>query len=189
LRWNVRARWETRASTYSTRPEDFEVLSGEGTLQSRAGEHVRFEWRAGAGREREAVNFPYDMVFALGSVSPVYRFSANTEVVLPLFAERYWSASGDLLADWLRASIRGTARLGEKSRLVAEPSFNRVTPHQANVPLAVAEGRPAGTTLEWRLDGSVDFSRVVVGRVSYRGRAQSDVRALHRLDISMEASF
>lgn len=188
-RWNLRTSWEKRLSTYATRPERYERLWGDGTLLTRAGGRLRFEWRAGAGREREEVSYPYDLAFALGSVSPAWRFSANTEVVLPLFVERYWSFRGDPVADWLRASIRGTARLGEKSRLVVEPSVNQMTPYQSTVPLAVADGRPAGTTVEWRLDFSLDLSRVLLGRVNYRGRAQSRVESVHRLDVVMEASF
>jgi hypothetical protein len=189
LRWNLRSRWETRLSSFTTRPQDYEELSGEGLLQNTAGPHLRFEWRAGGGRQREAVYYPYDLTFALGSVSPVIRLAANSEIVLPLYAERYWSVGQKRLADWLRAALRGTARLGKKSRIVAEPSVNRVTAYQANVPLAVAEGRPVGTTWEWRLDGSMDVSRVVVGRVSYRGRSGTELRTVHRLDVIMEASF
>ena len=139
--------------------------------------------------EREEVAYPYEMVFAIGSFSPVWKFSANTEIVLPLFMQRYWSTPGNRLADWLRASIRGTARLGKKSRIVVEPSVSQVTAYQASVPLAVADGRPEGTTVEWRADGSLDLSRIVVGRLSYRGRAQSGVDPVHRLDVVMEASF
>jgi hypothetical protein len=189
LRWNLRSRWETRLASLTTRPQNYEEVSGEGLIQNSAGPYLRFEWRAGAGRQREAVYFPYDMVFALASLSPVLRLAANSEIVVPLFAERYWSAGPTRLADWLRASVRGTARLGRKSRLVVEPSVNRVTAYQSTVPLAVAEGRPTGTTWEWRVDGSMDLSRVVVGRVSYRGRSGTGIRTVNRLDVIMEASF
>jgi len=189
LHWILRGSWEQRLSTYVTRPEDYASLRGDITLQTRGGHALRFEWRAGAGSEQEQVAFPYDLVFVLGSVSPAWRFTDNMEVALPLFAQRYWTHSGERVADWRRAALRGTARLGQKSRVVVEPSVNQVVSYQADVPLAVAEGRPAGTTYEWRADGSLDLSRILVGRVSYRGRAQSQAETVHRLDVIMEATF
>jgi hypothetical protein len=158
-------------------------------LKTQRGQHLRVEWRAGLGSERELKLHPYELVYALGAIGPAWRFSQNTECVLPLYAQRYWSALGERVADWLRFGARVSTRLGAKSRLSAEPSLNRVIAHQSYLPLAVAGGRPAGTSAEWRLDGSLDLSRIVVGRASYRGRSQSESLALHRLDLIVEASF
>jgi hypothetical protein len=187
--WFVRSGWEKRKSTYSTRPSDYERISFDGTLQAQAGRFVRCEGRAGFGREREAVLYPYDLIFALGSIAPSVRWSPNTEVVVPLFAQRYWDNSGTRVADWWHLSVRGTARLGSKSRLVIEPTLHWVEAHEATLPLAVADGRPVGLSSEWRADGSLDLSRILVGRLSYRGRAQSNSQTVHRLDVTMEATF
>ena len=70
-----------------------------------------------------------------------------------------------------------------------EPSLNRVTGYQAAIPLTVADGRPVGTTVEWRAEASFDFSKIFIGRFLYRGRAIEGRETVHRADVSVEATF
>jgi hypothetical protein len=125
-RWFWRTRWEERTTTYTTRPQQFQKLTSDMTLRTHLSSDMKVEWRAGGGKEAEDVSFPYDMVFALGSMSPAFSLGTHSEIVLPVFGQRYWQQSGDLLADWVRTSIRGVMRVGRKSRLVVEPSLNHV---------------------------------------------------------------
>jgi hypothetical protein len=147
------------------------------------------ELRTGGGVERERLRFPHDFIFAHGSVAPAWRVLPSTEIVLTLFGRRYWQNGGGLLADWPRAGLRAVTRLGKKSRMVIEPIVNHLTAHVTALPLAVADGRALGTTAEWRLEGSLDLSGALIGRLLYRGRTYPGRPALHRADLSVEATF
>jgi len=184
-----RGEWTERLDLRASRSQDFQRLSTEVVLRSRVARPLRIEWRAGGGRERELQLFPYYMTFALASVAPAWRPREGIEVVVPLFVQRYWDASGASLADWTRSAVRGAFRIGRRSRIVIEPSLNKITAYRPGVPLAVADGRPPGTSAEWRAEGSLDLSGILVGRVLYRGRSQTGRPTLHRADISVEATF
>jgi len=189
FRWVVQGEWQTRADTRTSRPEDFRRVAGDWTLRARLSEVTRLETRVGAGSERERLLFPYDFDFALVSATPAVRAGSRGEISVPLLWQRYWQDGGALLADWQRAGLRGVWRLAGRGRLVAEPTLVRVQAHGPPVPLAVAGGRPVGTSAEWRLEGSIDLSGSLVGRLIYRGRAQSERPPVHRADISVEATF
>jgi hypothetical protein len=173
----------------ASRPEDFRRVAGDGTLRLRITEKLRLEQRLGGGTERERVLFPYDFTFALAGTTPAWRLGRRGEISAPLFWQRYWLPGGDVLADWQRAGLRAVWRVAGRGRVVAEPTLVNVDAHATPVPFAVAEGRPAGTSAEWRLEGSFDLSGTLVGRVIYRGRAQADRPPVNRADVSVEATF
>jgi hypothetical protein len=189
MRWLWRNEWARRFDTTGSRFEDFLRVQTDLTMRVQWSNSLRLESRAGGGAEREKRLFPYDFTFARVGLTPAWNASRRAEISLPLSWQRYWLDGGTPLADWQTAGVRATVRVAERGRIVAEPSLVNVSAHQPALPLAVAEGRPIGTSGEWRLEGSLDLSGALVGRLLYRGRAQSDRPPVHRADISMEASF
>ena len=189
LRWVLKGEFRTRVDARTSRPEDFRRVAADWTLRARLSDVTRLETRIGAGGEREQLLFPYDFDFALIAATPALRAGRRGEISFPFFWQRYWQRSGDPLADWLRAGLLGVWRLSGRGRVVAEPTLMYIDALSSPVPLAVAGGRPPGTSAEWRLEGSLDLSGSLVGRLIYRGRAQSGRPPVNRADISVEATF
>jgi len=189
MRWLWRLEWHRRFDTRTTRAEDFRGGSAELTLRFRIAAAWRIETRVGGGTEDERRLFPYEFRFGRFSLAPAWQPFPAAEISLPASWQRYWLPDGTALADWQRVALRAHVNLGKGGRIVAEPSLIRVVGHDATLPLAVADGRAPGTSGEWRLEGSLDLSKALVGRLIYRGRMQPERAPIHRADLSVEATF
>ena len=189
LRWVWNSEWTRRKESQSIRPQDFEKLATRARIRFPITPGLTAEILGGGGVERERILFPYDFRYLNAGFSPAWRPSANSELTLPIFAQRYWTPGGGVLADWQKLGIRFVLRPGPQSRIVVEPALNHIRSFGALLPLAVAEGRPEGTSAEWRVEGAMDLSGSVVGRLLYRGRSQPHRDAVHRADVTVEATF
>lgn len=188
-RWLLRTEWSRRLNKQTSRPEDFRGLASDFILRLQLDPRWRFQIQAGGGDRLERLRFPYAFRFAKAEVTPALRPTEYVELSLPVFWQRYWNDDNEVLADWQRLGMRAVIGVGTKGRVIVEPSLIRVADFGAALPLEVADGRAVGTSAEWRLQGSLDLSKTLVGRLLYRGRAQSGRPAVHRADLSVEATF
>lgn len=189
LRWVWSSEWTRRRDIQSTRPQDFEKLATRARIRFPVTSVLTAEFKSGVGVERERVLFPYDFRFLSVGFSPAWRPGENAELTLPIFAQRYWMPGGNVLADWQKVGLRFVLRPGYQSRIVVEPTLNHIRSFVSSLPLAVGSGRPRGTSAEWRVEGAMDLSGSVVGRLLYRGRSQPDREPVHRADLTVEATF
>ncbi len=94
-----------------------------------------------------------------------------------------------ITVDISRITPAVTYRLRGRGTLTANVSRIDVRSSTSILPTYLADGRPPGVTIEWRVTGDYRFNRWLTGSLSYFGERRGGSEAHHTVDLKVNAFF